>query len=137
MSLLVHSWRLERCMLRRGQASHRNWGRWKSFRGVLLVLLPLLCHLGQAELLGTCWAGQSWRKQIGLGYGCSGPFSQQDSVKRRDRTTQHGRSLVVPRVLVRTRTGKAPLSGHIAPLMKPWCAEGEVPTAAKMNLYRG
>ena len=25
----------------------------------------------------------------------------------------------------------------IAPLMKPWCAEGEVPTAAKLNLYRG
>ena len=25
----------------------------------------------------------------------------------------------------------------IALLMKPWCAEGEVPTAAKMNLYRG
>ena len=30
----------------------------------------------------------------------------------RDRTTQRGLSLVVPRVLVRTRTGKAPLSGH-------------------------
>ena len=25
----------------------------------------------------------------------------------------------------------------IAPLMKPWCAEGDVPTAAKLNLYRG
>ena len=25
----------------------------------------------------------------------------------------------------------------IAPLMKPWCAEGEVPTAANLNLYRG
>ena len=24
-----------------------------------------------------------------------------------------------------------------APLMKPWCAEGEVPTAANLNLYRG
>ena len=24
----------------------------------------------------------------------------------------------------------------IAPLMKPWCAEGEVPTAANLNLYR-
>ena len=24
----------------------------------------------------------------------------------------------------------------IAPLMKPWCAEGEVPTAADLNLYR-
>ena len=25
----------------------------------------------------------------------------------------------------------------IAPLMRPWCAEGEVPTAANLNLYRG
>ena len=25
----------------------------------------------------------------------------------------------------------------IAPLMKPWCAEGGVPTAANLNLYRG
>ena len=35
------------------------------------VLLTLLCHLGKAELSGTCWAGHSWRNQIGLGYGCS------------------------------------------------------------------
>ena len=26
---------------------------------------------------------------------------------------------------------------YVAPLMKPWCAEGEVPTAANLNLYRG
>ena len=25
----------------------------------------------------------------------------------------------------------------IAPLMKPWCAEGEAPTAANLNVYRG
>ena len=25
----------------------------------------------------------------------------------------------------------------IAPLMKPWCAEGDVPSAANLNLYRG
>ena len=25
----------------------------------------------------------------------------------------------------------------LAPLMKPWCAEGEVPTAANLNLYQG
>ena len=25
----------------------------------------------------------------------------------------------------------------IAPLMKPWCAEGDVPTAVNLNLYRG
>ena len=50
-----------------------------------------------------------------------------------------------PHALVHMRVGKAPLSGHIlesgaghcslvcggliAPLMQPWCAEGEVPTA--------
>ena len=50
------------------------------------------------------------------------------------------------RVLVHTRMGRARLSGHkpgtgagraIAPLMKPWCAEGDVPTAANLILYRG
>ena len=51
------------------------------------------------------------------------------------------------------RNGKAPLIGpHTGkrcwpllagvgglshPLMKPWCAEVEVPTAANLNLYRG
>ena len=68
------------------------------------------------------------------------PFAQRETGYRRDRTAQRGRSLVIPRVLVRMRTGKAPLwdhtletgAGHcwpvcgraIAPLMKPWCAEG-------------
>ena len=89
---------------------------------VLHVLMILLSHLGQAESLGTCLAGPSWRKQLGLGYGCSGvpfegrifflPSAQQETGLRRDRTTQRGRSLVIPRVLVRTRTGEAPLSGH-------------------------
>ena len=60
---------------------------------------------------------------------------------------------MIPHALVRLRTGEAPLSGHILesgavpllagvwraipPLMKPWCAEGEVPTAANLNLHRG
>ena len=79
-------------------------------------------------------------------------MTQQETGERRDRTTQLGRSLVIPRALVRTLSGKAPLSGltgrrcwpllagvwrAIAPLMKPWCAEGEVPTAANLNLHRG
>ena len=74
------------------------------------------------------------------------------SGKRRDRTTQRGRSRVIPHALVCMLMGKAPLSGHILEsgsghcspvcggpshsLMKPWCAEGEVPTAANLNLYR-
>ena len=32
---------------------------------------------------------------------------------RRGRTTQRGRSLGIPRVLARMRTGEAPLSGHV------------------------
>ena len=32
---------------------------------------------------------------------------------------------------------RAVLATAIAPLMKPWCAEEEVPTAANLNLYRG
>ena len=35
-----------------------------------------------------------------------------DWVKKRDRTTQHGRFPHLLRVLVRMRTGKAQLSGH-------------------------
>ena len=91
-------------------------------RGLVLhVLMILLSHLGQAESLGTCLAGPSWRKQYGLGYGCSGvpfggrifflPSAQQETGLRKDRTTQRGRFLVIPRVLARTRTGEAPLSG--------------------------
>ena len=57
---------------------------------------------------------------------------------------------MISHALVRMRMDKAPphsgkrcwplLAGlwrAIAPLMKPWCAEGEVPTAANLNLYRG
>ena len=83
---------------------------------VLHVLVILLSHLGQAELFGTCYVGQ---EQLGLGYGCSGvpfegrifflPSAQQETGLRRDCTTQRGRFLVIPRLLVRTRTGKAPV----------------------------
>ena len=63
------------------------------------------------------------------------------------------RSHVIPHVLVHMRMDMAPLSGRtlesgaghcqpevwraIAPLMQPWCAEGDLPTAANLNLYRG
>ena len=68
----------------------------------------------------------------------------------RGRTAQRGRSLVVPCAPVRMRTPAVgshtgercwPLLASvwraIAPLMKPCCAEGEVPTAANLNFYRG
>ena len=39
------------------------------------------------------------------------PFAQQETGKRRGPTSQCGRSLVIPRVLVRACLGKAQLSG--------------------------
>ena len=87
----------------------------------LHVLMVLLSHLGQAESLGTCLGGPSWRKQHGLGYGYFGmpsegrifflPSAQLETGLGKGRTTQRGRSLVIPRALVRIRTGEAPLSG--------------------------
>ena len=41
------------------------------------------------------------------------PSAQQESGYGRDRTALHGRFLVIPRALVRMRTGEAPLSGHV------------------------
>ena len=106
----------------------------------------------------------SWRKQKNLEFGFFGvpskerifflSLAQQETGKGRGRTAQRGRSPVIPHALVHMRMGMAPLSGHtlesgngqpllagvwraIAPLMQPWCAEGEVPTAANLNLYRG
>ena len=56
---------------------------------------------------------------MSLGYGCSGvpfkgrifflPFLQRETG---DRTAQRCRSLAIPRVLVRVRTGKAQQSGR-------------------------
>ena len=40
------------------------------------------------------------------------PFLLWETGKKRDRTAPRGRSIVIPRVLVRMRTGEAPLSGH-------------------------
>ena len=81
------------------------------------------------------------------------PLPRLEAGSRKDRATQRGRSPVIPHALVHMRMGKGLQSGHIlesgarpllaglwrtiAPLMKAWCAEGEVPTAANLNLYRG
>ena len=48
----------------------------------------------------------------------------------------HG-AAVGPRTGERCWSLLAGLWRAIAPLMKPWCAEGEVPTAANLNPYRG
>ena len=68
-------------------------------------------------------------------------------------TAQLGRYVLGQVANARTRTGKAQLSGHtldevffrylvsvwraIAPLLSPWCADGDVPSAANLNLYEG
>ena len=58
----------------------------------------------------------------GLEYGCSGvpsnnrifflPLTQQETGSGRGRTTQRGRSPVIPHALVHMRMGESPLSGH-------------------------
>ena len=86
-------------------------------------------NAGSGGRVGYCRC--SWVRLIGYG---------------RDRTTQRGRFPVVPHArgpAVGPHTGErcwSLLAGvwrAIAPLMKPWCAEGEVPTAANLNLYLG
>ena len=44
---------------------------------------------------------------------------------------------IVPRTGERCWPLLAGVWRAIAPLMKPWCAEGEVPNAVNLNLYRG
>ena len=68
-------------------------------------------------------------------------------------TAQLGRYVLGQVANARIRTGRAQLSGHtlddvvfrylvsvwraIAPLLSPWCADGDVPSAANLNLYEG
>ena len=65
---------------------------------------PAIFSLGSgfSRLQGVCGGGGYFRclRALCTGYG-------------RDRTAQRGRSFVIPRVLLRTRTGKAQLSGHM------------------------
>ena len=68
--------------------------------------------LGWSQLEKTAWSGVWLFRGALQGENLFLPLTQQVTGKRRDRTTQRGRSLVIPRALVRTRTGKASLSGH-------------------------
>ena len=118
---------------------------------------------GPGRVFRDMLAGQSWRKQQGLGYGVSGEPSKEENlfsslVAAGDWIEQgsHHTAWSVPcdssctcsyaygqGPAVGPHTGQrcwpllAGLWRAIAPLMKPWCAEGEVPTAANVNLYRG
>ena len=77
-----------------------------------------------------------------------------DWLNGRDRTKQRGRSLGGSSCSCSYAYGHGTAIGphtgrrcgallsflwrtYVAPLMKPWCAEGEVPTAANLNFYQG
>ena len=103
-----------------------------------------------------------WRKQQGLEYGCSGVpskerifFSLLDAAGDWERKGSYHTAWAVPcnsscscsyayghGPAIGPHTGErcwpllAGVWKAIAPLMQPWCAEGEVPTAANLNLYR-
>ena len=130
---------------------------------LLVVLFSLLCYLRQAVKLENNWVGYNWRKLTGLGCGFSGvPFKGQDLfsslavsgdwVKKGSYHTAwsvpgdslcsysyaygHGPA-IGPHTGKRCWVLLSWLWRTIAPLMKPWCAEGEVPTAANLNFYQG
>ena len=153
------SCRTRACSFPRKRKSFRGVLLWWP---VLHVLITLLSHLDQAELFGTCWVGHSSRKQQGLGYGCSEEtskgrfFSSLDAVGDWVKKGSYRTAWSVPCDSSCTCSfayGRGPAKGPhtgkrcwpllagvcraIAPLLKPWCAEGEVPTTANLNLYRG
>ena len=120
------------CMLRRGlvhkEVSLRRfpWSRSMEL-GMLrcplpLILISLLCYLGQAVKLEGIWGGHRWRKLTGLECGFSGvPFKERIfflplpylvTGLGRGRTTQHGRSLGIPCARAHMRIGTVQLSGH-------------------------
>ena len=122
------------CMSRRGlvhkNVSSRRVSRSGSFQqgvlqcpSLLVVLISILCYLGQALKLEGSWDGLRGKIQTGLGCGFSGvpfkgmifflPLPKQLTGSGRDRTGQRGRSLGVPRAHVHMRMGMAQLSGHI------------------------
>ena len=129
----------------------------------LVILISLLCYLGQVVKLEGNWVGHSWRKLVGSGVWffrgafqgedfCSSLAVSGDWVKKGSYHTAWsvpGDSLCSCSYAyghgpaIGSHTGKqcwellSWLWRTIAPLMKPWCAEGEEPTAANLNLYRG
>ena len=118
---------------------------------------------GPGRVIRNMLAGHSWRKQFGLKYGCSVvpskgrnfflPLMQQETGKKKGRTTPAWSVPCGSSCTCSYAYGQGPAIGPhtgdrcwpllagvwraIAPLMKPWCVEGEVPTAANLNFYRG
>ena len=125
-----------------------------------LTLLP--CHMDLVGKLGVGLDGHHWGRLKGQWYGCSGvPCGERVYVrlsaaghwveKGSYRTAwsippaffvlllicSYGQSTAIgPRTRERCWSLLSGLWRAIAPLMKPWCAVGDVPTAANLNLYR-
>ena len=133
------------CMSRRGlvhkEVSLRRVSRSGSLKlGMLqcpfplVILISLLCYLGQAVKLEGNWVGHRWRKLAGLGCGFSGvpfkgrifflPLPNLETGLRRGRTTQCGRSQGIPRARVHMRMGMAQLSGHTRESGVGHCSRG-------------
>ena len=121
---------------------------------------PLLpCHLDVVGKLGVGSAGHHWRKPKGRGYGCSGVPCWEGVYSRLSLCSWRlGEERIVPHSVVgtvaffvfllmlvwarhgcRATSWRAVLAAatqlvEVCPLMKPWCAEEDVPTAANLNL---
>ena len=84
----------------------------------------LVCFLGSSDI--RVWKGSyltAWSVPCGSSCSCSYSYGRGPAVG------SHTGERCWPLLPVVWRA--------IAPLMKPCCAEGEVPTAANLNLYRG
>ena len=116
---------------------------------------------GPGRMLGTCWVGHWWRKQLGRGMVVLACLERRECIFFPCCSGRLGKERIVPHSVVGPlaflvfllmfvwgataigpRTGErcwpllAGLWRAIAPLMKPWRAEEDVPTAANLNLYR-
>ena len=100
----------------------------------LVILISLLCYLGQVVRLEGNSVGHSWRKLVGLGCGFSGvPFKGRifvlplpflETGLKRSRTIQRGRSLGIPCARAHMRMGMAQLSGHTRESGVGYCSRG-------------
>ena len=96
----------------------------------LVILISLLCYLGQVVKLESNWVGHSWRKLAGLGCGFSGvPFKGRifflplpflETVKKGSYHTAWS----VPCARAHMRMGMAQLSGHTRGSSVGYCSRG-------------
>ena len=130
---------------------------------LLVFLFSLLCYLGQAVKIENNWVGRNWRKLRSQGCGFfRGAFQGDDLFSSPAETVDwewKGSYQTAWAVLGGSSCSCSYAYGHgtaigphtgrrceallsflwrtyVAPLMKPWCAEGEVPSAANLNFYQ-